>query len=122
LKGRPAIRIRVCVPRELRQFYDQVRDGIRDEAGRFRRLGVEVLYRPVKRLGSGEVRAVGELIEAGINGLIVTPGNPAGLGGAAQERHAGDGGPRQEGGRIPRGLLRRLRGRPHCECGRGPRG
>ena len=48
--GRANVRIGVCIPREIRYFYDQMRDGIFDEARRFEHVGVELIYRPVKRL------------------------------------------------------------------------
>ncbi len=77
--GRPTIRIGVCVPREIHQFYDQVRQGIQDEAERFRHAGVEIVQRPVKRLGVGEASAVRYLLDRDIHALILTPGNPTDL-------------------------------------------
>jgi len=78
-KGRPAIRIGVCLPIEIRAFYDQVRDGIEDEVKRFRHTGIEMIHRPVERLGSGETAAVRSLLEEHLEALIVTPGEPAEL-------------------------------------------
>ena len=51
--GRAPLRIGVCIPREVRVFYDEVRRGILDEARRFESWGVRILYRPVARLGAG---------------------------------------------------------------------
>ncbi len=44
--GRPNIRIGVCVPQEIRYFYDQIREGISNEAQRFRHVGVDVVSVP----------------------------------------------------------------------------
>jgi LacI family transcriptional regulator len=77
--GRPAIRIGVSIPREIRQFYDQVRQGIQDEAGRFQHAGVELLHRPAERLGLGEARAIRYLLDCGVQALILTPGNSSAL-------------------------------------------
>ncbi len=77
--GRAAIRIGVCIPRESHLFYDQVRDGILDEARRFEHLGVEVVYRPVDRLGVGEEERVREMLASNIQALIITPGDPVRL-------------------------------------------
>jgi LacI family transcriptional regulator len=77
--GCPIIRIGVCVPREIRAFYDQMRSGIQEEAERSRHARVEISHRPVDRLGAGEAAAVRELLDQGVNALIVTPGDPAEL-------------------------------------------
>jgi LacI family transcriptional regulator len=69
-------RIGVCIPKELRFFYDQVRAGIFDEARRHEHLGLEVVYRPVDRLGSGEAEKIRELLGENIKALIITPGVP----------------------------------------------
>ena len=75
--GRANIRIGVCIPREIHYFYDQIRDGILDEAKRFEHIGVDVLYRPVKTLGSRSSLAIKRLLDSDIQALILTPGNPA---------------------------------------------
>jgi len=74
--GRANLRIGVCIPQEIHFFYDQMRAGIFEEAGRAGGLGVEVLYRPVPTLGEGEKQRIVSLVRAGVNALIVTPGNP----------------------------------------------
>lgn len=74
--GRNAISIAVCIPREIHYYFDQLRDGIRDEAGRFEHLGLEVQYGPTERLGVGEAAAMQAIIEREPQGLIITPGNP----------------------------------------------
>jgi len=74
--GRAPLRIGVCIPREIHFFYDQVRDGILSEARRFESLGVSVIYRPVPRLGAGEVERVREMLDSDIRALIISPGDP----------------------------------------------
>ncbi|HEX4168093.1 MAG TPA: LacI family DNA-binding transcriptional regulator [Bryobacteraceae bacterium] len=74
--GRANIRIGVCIPREIHYFYDQLRDGILDEARRFEHAGVEVLYRPVNALGSNASKIIRRLLDSDIQALVLTPGNP----------------------------------------------
>jgi LacI family transcriptional regulator len=69
-------RIGVCIPKELHFFYDQVRGGIFSETRLHEHLGLEVLYRPVNRLGAGEIEKVTELLGSDIKALILTPGDP----------------------------------------------
>jgi len=45
-RGKTPIRIGVCIPRELHYYFDQLRDGILDEAHRFEHLGIELNLRP----------------------------------------------------------------------------
>src|ERR1700733_15242002 len=59
-------RIGVCIPKELHFFYDQICGGIFSEARSHEHLGLEVLYRPVKRLGAGESEKVKELLSSDI--------------------------------------------------------
>jgi LacI family transcriptional regulator len=73
---RSRIRIAVCVPQEIRFFYDQLWAEIYDEAKRWGDFGVEFLYRPVSALGVDEQRALKSIIEDGPDGIIVTPGQP----------------------------------------------
>lgn len=74
--GRPQFRIGVCIPREIHFYYDQMRSGIFDNARRARDLGVDIVYHPVKSLGSNEARHVTDLVERNVNAIIVTPGDP----------------------------------------------
>jgi len=74
--GRASIRIGVCIPREIHFFYDQVREGIFAEASRYTHLGIDIVYQPVERLGSGEAERVRQLLRRKIRGLILTPGDP----------------------------------------------
>jgi LacI family transcriptional regulator len=74
--GRASLRIGICIPEEIHFFYDQMRAGIYDEARRVHGLGVEIIYMPVPSLGAGEKERVIELLDRGVNALVVTPGNP----------------------------------------------
>lgn len=72
-------RVGVCIPREIHFFYDQLWSGILDEARRVAQLGIQLVYRPVRTLGVDDTEAFGELIRSGVNGIILTAGNPDGL-------------------------------------------
>ena len=74
--GRRSLKVGVCIPREIRYFYDQLRDGILDEARRFRHLNLEVLYEPVDRLGDDEASAIHDLLDRDIKALVLVPGDP----------------------------------------------
>jgi len=74
--GRANLRVGVCIPKEIHFFYDQVRAGIYEEAGRIEGLGIEIVYRPVPGLGEGEGEQISALLAEGVQALIVTPGNP----------------------------------------------
>ena len=78
--GRSHIAVAVCIPREIHFFYNQLRDGILDEAAQYRHLGLEIRYEPVTELDSHEMAGVvAGLIKTGIQALIMTPGNPVQL-------------------------------------------
>jgi len=83
--GRANVKIGVCIPREPHFFYDQLRDGILDEGRRFESQGVEVLYRPVDRLGVGEYERMREMLKTDIHSLIITPGDPHCMGALINE-------------------------------------
>jgi len=77
--SRARVHIGVCVPREIRFFYDQLWGGVLDEAHRLSHLGVKFSYRPVHALGEKDTEAFNELAQDSVNGIIVTAGNPKGL-------------------------------------------
>jgi LacI family transcriptional regulator len=77
--SKAGLRIGVCMPREIRFFYDQLWSGVLDEASRLGQLGVQFEYRPVRSLGEDDTTAFEELLKAGVNGVVVTAGNPEGL-------------------------------------------
>ena len=70
------IRIGVCVPREIRYFYNEMWEGIHEEVRRYSDRGIEFLLHPVPELGKGERPAFRALVEAAVQGIVVTPGNP----------------------------------------------
>jgi LacI family transcriptional regulator len=77
--SRSGVRIGVCIPREIRFFYDQLWSGVLDEARRLAQLGVQFEYRPVRSLGEDDAKALKELLKTGVNGVIITAGDPVGL-------------------------------------------
>ena len=77
--ARAAVRIGVCMPREIHFFYDHLWSGVLDEARRLAHLGVHFEYRPVRALGEDDTKAFKELLKSGVNGIIITAGNPKGL-------------------------------------------
>jgi LacI family transcriptional regulator len=72
-------RIGVCIPREIHFFYDQLWGGVLDEARSVAPLGIQFVNRPVHALGEADTEAFRELVESGVNGIILTAGNPRGL-------------------------------------------
>src|ERR1700675_1093710 len=70
------VRIGVCIPKEIRFFYDQLWGGVVDEARHFEQLGVEFLNRPVETLGEGDIEVFKELIESRVDGIVITAGSP----------------------------------------------
>jgi LacI family transcriptional regulator len=73
--GRATMRIGVCLPRESRQFYDQIRLGLVSEARRYEHLGVQFIYCPTERLGEGETEQVRTLLTKNLQALILVPGD-----------------------------------------------
>ncbi len=74
--SKASFRIGVCIPREIHFFYDQLWSGVLDEARRAAQLGAQFVNRPVRALGEGDTKAFKELVEIGVNGIILTAGNP----------------------------------------------
>src|SRR5882762_7757320 len=74
--SKASFRIGVCIPREIHFFYDQLWSGILDEARRAAQLGAQFVHRPVRALGEGDAKAFRELVKSGVNGIILTAGNP----------------------------------------------
>ncbi|MBI4890791.1 MAG: LacI family DNA-binding transcriptional regulator [Acidobacteria bacterium] len=77
--AKTTIRIGVCIPRKIRYFYDQMRDGILEEAERYSHLGLEILYEPVPSLGSGEEAALTRMFSENVRAIVLTPGLPGRL-------------------------------------------
>ncbi len=74
--GPASISVGVCIPREIRYYFDQLRDGILDEARRLEHLGLQIHYAPLERLGAGENAALAAMIDRNPRALVITPGNP----------------------------------------------
>jgi LacI family transcriptional regulator len=72
-------RIGVCMPREIHFFYDQLWNGVLEEARSVAPLGIQFVNRPVPALGEADTEAFKELAESGVKGIILTAGNPQGL-------------------------------------------
>lgn len=72
-------RIGVCMPREIHFFYDQLWSGVLEEARRLGQLGIQFVNRPVQTLGHEDTQAFKELIQSGVDGIILTAGNPKDL-------------------------------------------
>lgn len=77
--NRATAKIGVCIPREIHFFYDQLWSGVLEEAERVSQFGVEFINRPVQNLGEGDVKAFKELLASGVDGIILTAGNPKNL-------------------------------------------
>jgi len=72
-------RVGVCIPREIHFFYDELWSGVLDEARRVGQLGIQFDNRPVQALGEGDTAVFKELVKSGVDGIILTAGNPKDL-------------------------------------------
>ena len=77
--ARANARIGVCIPREIRFFYDQMWGGILDEQRRMSHLGIQFVNRPVPALGVGDTEAFQDLLNQHVDGIILTAGDPKAL-------------------------------------------
>jgi LacI family transcriptional regulator len=77
--ARASASIGVCMPREIHFFYDQLWSGVLDESRRVAQLGITFINRPVQVLGENDTEAFRDLMQSGVNGIILTAGNPEGL-------------------------------------------
>jgi LacI family transcriptional regulator len=77
--ARASALIGVCMPREIHFFYDQLWSGVLDEARRVAQLGISFINRPVQVLGEHDTDAFKELAQSGVDGIILTAGNPRDL-------------------------------------------
>jgi LacI family transcriptional regulator len=67
------------MPREIHFFYDQLWSGVLEEARRLGQLGIQFVNRPVQTLGHEDTQAFKELVQSGVDGIILTAGNPKDL-------------------------------------------
>src|SRR5947207_1044208 len=77
--AKASARVGVCMPREIHYFYDQLWSGVLDEARRVGQLGTQFVNRPVQALGEGDTEVFKELVQSGVDGIILTAGNPKDL-------------------------------------------
>jgi LacI family transcriptional regulator len=77
--AKSSARVGVCMPREIHYFYDQLWGGVQDEARRVGQLGIQFVNRPVQVLGEGDTEVFQELVHSGVDGIILTAGNPKDL-------------------------------------------
>lgn len=78
LKLQRRMRIAAHLPREIATFFDSVREGIAEAAKPFQST-IEIQFRTYPRLGEGDLELFAETLRDKTNGIIVTPGHPAGL-------------------------------------------
>lgn len=74
--NRATAKIGVCIPREIHFFYDQLWSGVLEEAERVSQSGIEFVNRPIRNLGQGDAKVFQELMADGVDGIIITAGNP----------------------------------------------
>jgi LacI family transcriptional regulator len=77
--AKASARIGVCMPKEIHFFYDQLWNGVLDESASLAQLGIQFVNRPVQTLGVGDTDAFRELVQSGVDGIILTAGNPRDL-------------------------------------------
>lgn len=77
--AKASARIGVCMPREIHFFYDQLWSGVLEESRRLGQLGIQFVNRPVQTLGQEDTAAFKELLQSGVDGIILTAGNPKDL-------------------------------------------
>ena len=70
------VRIGVCVPQEIRYFYNEMWEGIHEEVHRYTDRGIDFLLHPIPELGKGERQAFRKILDSNVHGIVVTPGNP----------------------------------------------
>jgi LacI family transcriptional regulator len=77
--SKASARVGVCMPKEIHFFYDQLWRGVLEESKRVAPFGIEFINHPVQVLGQGDTDAFKELVKSGVNGIILTAGNPKDL-------------------------------------------
>jgi LacI family transcriptional regulator len=69
-------RISINLPDETKEFYDEVRAGIKAEYQAYAKTAVVLEYRSFPRLGVGEIEAFEEACNSDVNGIISVFSNP----------------------------------------------
>jgi LacI family transcriptional regulator len=80
LKLNHSLRIGVFLPEQIASFFDRVREGIRVAAEAGGGIGVDLIFHSYPRLGEGDSEAIEKADWKQFDGIIMAPGNPAGLG------------------------------------------
>ena len=70
------IRIGVSVPQEIRYFYNELWAGVHEEVSRYTDRGIEFVLHPIPELGKGERPAFRKMMDSGVQGVVIAPGNP----------------------------------------------
>jgi LacI family transcriptional regulator len=70
-------RISINLPEETKDFYDEVRAGIKAEYQTYAKTAVVLEYRSFPRLGVGEIEAFDEACQSNVNGIISVFSHPA---------------------------------------------
>jgi LacI family transcriptional regulator len=78
LQSRRPFRVSVHLPGHIALFWDALREGIREAAAPFAP-ALQVEFRTYPRLGDGDVVLLERVLDDGLDGLIVAPGDPAAL-------------------------------------------
>jgi len=79
LSSRKTLRISVNTPQGTTSFWDEVRNGIREEAASILLENVEVEFRTCPSLGEGEEDALQSAISDKVDGIITFPSRPEAL-------------------------------------------
>ena len=77
--AKASARIGVCMPKEIHFFYDQLWSGVLGESPSLAQLGIQFVNRPVQALGVRDTEAFQALVQSGVDGIILTAGNPQAL-------------------------------------------
>jgi LacI family transcriptional regulator len=70
------IRIGICVPRKIAYFYNELWAGIHEEVRSYSESGIHFAEPLVPELGKGDRAAFQKLVDDGVLGIILTPGDP----------------------------------------------
>jgi LacI family transcriptional regulator len=79
LSSRKTLRISVNTPQGTTSFWDEVREGIREEASSILLENVELEFRTCPRLGEGEKEALEAAMQDKADGIIIFPSRPQAL-------------------------------------------
>jgi LacI family transcriptional regulator len=88
LKLNHRLRVGVFLPEQIASFFDRVRDGIRAAADAGGGIGIDLVFHSYPRLGEGDSAAIEKADWKQFDGIIMAPGNPAGLGSISRKLEA----------------------------------